>query len=204
MIAILIACSSNKIIQSTVITLEERFFSLVKLLQFGMKAVGCLTNAFYSHSMNASMGMPIFWQCQYYPQNSYEYLTCFDHLTKVYFDSCKYTNALNDVCFMVTDSCNYYNICGSIEENTLAVEMDIFPTPASDVVNFRINAPNKMNLNIVITDALGRVVKVASRTSIIGNISTIVEQDITDLSAGSYYVILSSEGKTYSKAFIKQ
>lgn len=82
--------------------------------------------------------------------------------------------------------------------------MDIFPTPATDVVNFRIDAPNNMNLNIVITDAFGRVVKVADQTGIIGNVSTIIKQDITDLSAGSYYVILSSEGKTYSKAFIKQ
>lgn len=171
---------------------------------YWVEGVGCLMNAFYLHSMNASMGMPIFWQCQYYPQNSYEYMTCFDHVTKVYFDSCKYTTAMNDVCFMVTDSCNYYNICGSIEENTLAVEMSIFPSPATDVVNFEIEAPNTMNLNIIITDAFGRVVKVADQTRITGNVSILIQQDISNLSVGSYYIILTSEGKTYTKAFTKQ
>jgi hypothetical protein len=163
---------------------------------YWVEGVGCLMNAFYLHSLNSSSGIPIFWQCQYYPQNSYEYMTCFDHLTKVYFDSCKYTAAMNDVCFMVTDSCNYYNICGNIDENTLNVEMNIFPAPATDVINFKIDAPNTMNLNITITDAFGRVVSAADQTRITGNVTTVIEQDISNLSAGTYYVILNSEGKT--------
>lgn len=170
---------------------------------YWVEGVGCLMNVFYPYCVNANVGAPLF-PCNYYPTESFEYMTCFDHQTKIYFDSCKYNSALTNFCFMLTDSCNYYNICGKIEENTLAIEMDIFPTPATDDVIFRINAPNNMNLNIIITDAFGRVVKVADRTSVIGNVSTVIEQDITELSPGYYYVILSSEGKTYSKAFVIQ
>jgi hypothetical protein len=171
---------------------------------FWVEGVGCLMNAFYPYCVNSNVGSPMFWPCRYYPVESFEYMTCFDHQTKVYFDSCKYVSALSNFCFMVTDSCNYYNICGSIEENTLDVEVNIFPAPASDVVNFQIEAPNTTHLTIIITDALGRAVKVMDQTTVNGNIPTLIQQDISNLSAGTYYVIIGSDGKTYSKPFIKQ
>lgn len=171
---------------------------------YWVEGVGCLMNAFYLHSMNAWMGMPIFWQCQYYPSNSYEFMTCFDHESKVYFDSCKYVSAMSDFCFMVTDSCNYYNICGNIEENSLAVEVNTFPSPASDIVNFQIDAPNTTELNIIISDSYGRMVKMLNQTTVIGNVTSTIQQDVSNLSAGTYYIILSSEGKTFTKSFIKQ
>jgi hypothetical protein len=168
------------------------------------EGVGCLMNAFYTHSMNAPVGMPIFWQCNYYPQNSYEFMTCFDHDTKVYYDSCKYASALSDQCFMVTDSCNYHNICGNISENTLAINLTLFPAPATDFLDLNITSAENQILHIEIADIYGHQVKTALTLRTTSNVPAQTTIDISGLGAGTYLLTLKSESKAYTETFIKQ
>jgi hypothetical protein len=57
-------------------------------------------------------------------------LTCYEHDAKVYFDSCTYAYAVQNTCFNINDSCDYYNICGSIDELSSLINIKVSPNPA--------------------------------------------------------------------------
>ena len=168
------------------------------------EGIGCLLNAFYPYSSNQNGSGWQFWQCRYYPVDSDEYLTCFDHAQKVYFDSCKYTAALADFCFQVTDSCNYWNICGSIEESTLNATIDVFPNPASECLNITLHSDEKCEIKFTIFDVNGNIV-----TDVLPGFHYTGGQrelslDISSLTAGPYFLQCSCGDKAVSQSFIKQ
>ena len=78
-------------------------------------------------------------------------LTCFEHDTKVYFDSCSYAYAVQNTCFNINDSCNYYNICGSTDEISNLVNIKVSPNPALEMIMLEMEMmlPDIIQLNMI-------------------------------------------------------
>lgn len=185
----------------------ERLFCLNNHAQsFGptlywAEGVGCLVNMFYPYGMNQYASNSMFWNCRDYPQFSYEYLSCFDHVAKVYYDSCKYTNALNDFCFLTTDTCNYWNICGSVADHSVDFSFDLFPIPASDCITLQLMESSHSRFDCTITDIAGKVVYTSSTVLFEGNRASI---DISRLTKGTYLLTLSNDSGATSKTLTIQ
>src|SRR6185436_15839613 len=107
-----------------------------------LESVGNLGDLVYPYSINAQ-GPPNFWSCISFPDafshDFDHFLTCFDHAEKVYFDSCIYSAAMSDPCFLVEDSCSYHGICGAVEDHQRNNRLHVFPNPAEDQVTISID-----------------------------------------------------------------
>lgn len=168
------------------------------------EGVGCMLNAFYPYSINQWGSGSMFWQCRYYPENSQEFLTCFDHAQKIYYDSCKYSAASQDICFMVTDTCNYWNICGAIDENELNATLDIFPNPASECIRVTIESNERSEFYFAIYDVNGNLVNESIPPMNHSGGEQIFSVDINDLSSGTYLLECSDGFRRTSASFIVQ
>jgi hypothetical protein len=84
-------------------------------------------------------------------------LTCFEHNTqKVYFDSCAHAFAFNNWCFDYQDSCNFWNICGALEEVDAITNVEVNPNPSSSQMTLRILANRNEDVELSITDMTGK------------------------------------------------
>jgi hypothetical protein len=77
-------------------------------------------------------------------------------------------------------------------------EFEIFPVPAKDMISVRFNQRNRTDINLIITDVLGRVVKKLNFSS---NLE-IFEIDIHDLSSGMYFISIGNDRKLNSKTLL--
>lgn len=142
-----------------------------------------------------------FGMCQSFTSNWYNYpkiLTCFSHDNKVYFDSCAYAFALQFTgCFIVNDSCNYYNVCGSVSELNSVSNIQVQPNPVKNEVAVSFDVTANDEIQIKITDINGRPTGLIHSLKIKpGN--TVSKFDVAGLSAGIYLVNIT--GKNGSKA----
>jgi hypothetical protein len=72
---------------------------------------------------------------------------------------------------------------------------NLYPNPSSDLIHLSLDVNE--NLEVVILDAMGRVVHKTS-----SNMSTVtIKTD--NLTAGQYWVKVNQNGKTYNATFIK-
>ena len=80
----------------------------------------------------------------------------------------------------------------------------IFPNPASNHINVRINAPNPDHIILRVTDMTGRLVN--QKNAVIDKGSNNISIDLTGLTSGTYFlkVIAESGTETISSKFIKQ
>ena len=158
------------------------------------EGVGCLVNMFYPYGMNQYSSVNTFWNCREYPAFSYEHLSCFDHTTKVFYDSCKYTNALNDFCFMTTDTCNYWNICGKVADHSVDFSFELYPVPATECVTLQLHSDKNTSFTCTISDMSGKLVYSSSQVNFEGNRAII---DISQMAKGTYLITLSNDsGRT--------
>lgn len=75
------------------------------------------------------------------------------------------------------------------------IYFDIFPNPANDFINISFTQNFNFNYTINISDNSGRVIKSYTLNSNHENI------DISELSAGSYFIVLNSENITFVRQF---
>jgi len=165
------------------------------------EGVGCMVNMFYPYGMNEYSSITTFWNCREYPAFSYEHLSCFDHATKVFYDSCKYTNAVNDFCFMTTDTCNYWNICGSVANHSVDFSFELYPVPATECVTLQLHSDKNASFNCMVSDMSGKVVYSTSQVNFEANRAII---DISQLAKGTYLITLSNDSGRTSKTLSVQ
>jgi len=172
-------------------------------LQYPMEwieSVGHPGHVVLTHSGNQLIGSGIFGLCtDFLIRDFYQSLSCFEHYTqKVFFDSCAHSQAVNNSCFLYTDSCNYFNICGSLDENGLLSDVKIFPNPSSEPATLYIEANRNANVELQLFDISGKMLFSQNMTLSQGKNETPLKTDRLD--SGAYLVALKFEsGSVYRK-----
>jgi len=75
--------------------------------------------------------------------------------------------------------------------------LNVFPNPASDVVNLTFNFTNTKDLNINITNTLGQIVATVNTDIVKG--SNNIEVNTANLAAGLYFINFEAEGQIMAK-----
>lgn len=83
-------------------------------------------------------------------------LSCkWNNNVKVYFDSCAYATSFGNPCVSHTDSCNYGNTCGGIEELGGIKNVSLFPNPANDKLTVEVESDRAITLSLSVFNTLG-------------------------------------------------
>jgi hypothetical protein len=168
-----------------------------------IESVGATLNAFYPVCMN-QYGFNQYQSCMAVPHDATEFLTCFDHATKIYYDSCAYHEAIQDFCFQVTDTCNYHNICGDVHEIPSLTSFEISPNPSSGKCQLAIEVSQKKELSVIVWDITGKNLVKENPLGIIPAGKAEKEIDLSSLPDGIYFVGLrSGDNAVYRKVIIR-
>ncbi len=118
------------------------------------------------------------------PRDYITLLTCFEHANqKVYFDSCSYSNGMG--CFAYADSCHYWNICGSLDDEGVFDEFIISPNPSKGNFTIDIESSFYSNGEFILRRASGEVIKRIKMKAIqAGHNRYVINNE--DLAAGLY------------------
>jgi hypothetical protein len=123
-----------------------------------VEGIGNFMHLVYPYSDNVqSTG----WFGACWPGQQYEFdqfLTCFDHNQKEYYDSCAYQVAIAGGCVYYQDTCDYWNICSAVNENSFGGRITLSPNPANDKINIEWTVAREGELEIDILDISGKEV----------------------------------------------
>lgn len=89
----------------------------------------------------------------------------------------------------------------SIEENAFNASIEMFPNPASEVLNISYELTSTSNVNIVIYDMQGRAVAVQHLGDQFPGAYT-ATQNVANFAAGSYSMTIEANGNTFTKNFV--
>ena len=172
-----------------------------------IESVGNPGDLIYSRSANFfSFGW--FSVCQQttptgFPYDFIQILTCFEHVPKVYFDSCAHQEAVTNGCLYYADSCNYWNICGSVEELGFVKSFSVSPNPATDEITISMETNKKTETTFIIRDITGKEIN-RSKTNTILSGNKSFNLSIHNLEKGIYIIECSmKEGSLYRKLIVQ-
>jgi hypothetical protein len=120
---------------------------------------------------------------------------------RTYFDSCAHNMAFNNFCFFYGDSCFFYNICGSLEENSSSVNMQVSPNPFFNICKVELQTSLPMAGQFLIYDMKGRIVLGPQYQYLDAGINSI-ELDAKLLSAGLYVLEFVPNGYPPARTMI--
>ncbi len=168
-----------------------------------IESVGHPGHVVLTHAGNQGFGGGLFSMCNdYLIRDYYQSLSCFEHYTqKVFFDSCAHSIAVNNSCFYYADSCNYFNICGSLEENGLINEFKIIPNPSSEPTRLYIEANRHTDADLEVYDISGKQVMRKEFTLVQGINEEPLASD--QLASGSYLIVLRFDTGTVYRKLIR-
>jgi hypothetical protein len=158
-----------------------------------IEGVGHPGHLVYTHSAN-SYGGAAFFMCQdQLPRDYYQSLSCFEHAAqKVFFDSCAHAEALNNMCFDYQDSCNYWNICGSVSEHFAVRHLSVIPNPSSGPVQIRAEAVHGTQGVVRISEVRGK--SITEQPVVLNTGTNTFELPVSGYDSGIYIVELSLPG----------
>lgn len=88
------------------------------------------------------------------------------------------------------------------EEVALASTLNAYPNPANNSTTITYSLNKSGNVNIVITDIMGRIVKTMEQGSQVAGTSYNVNLNTSDLANGTYFYTLSVDGERQTKKFV--
>lgn len=94
----------------------------------------------------------------------------------------------------------YSRIIAIQNENIASIRT--FPNPAIDVLQIQIPSLKKDQASLIVTDASGKTMKQSAYTLQEGN--NAISLSVTNLSAGTYYLLIRTSSGQQSKTFVKQ
>ena len=103
----------------------------------------------------------------------------------------------------VTDATYYSrkaNTTGVTELSSLNARLQVYPNPASDVLNIKLKAPNSTSVTVTITDLLGRAVATIGKVDIINGVAEI-SYSLSGIPDGIYIAQLRSGAGNVSQRF---
>ena len=84
----------------------------------------------------------------------------------------------------------------SVESN---FDVKVFPNPTSDVLNVRMDLPEASNIQVEVVNVVGQTISSEAYGSIVGD--QVLMVDVTDYSAGMYYLNITVDGERVTKTF---
>ena len=131
-----------------------------------------------------------------------ELLSCFEHSQqKVYFDSCAHANALANGCFIYVDSCHYWNICTSLEENNIISSFEINPNPSPEEVTLQLESTSNTSAIVELYAMDGKKIMILDISLTQGKNE--IKLRTENLVAASYIVRLKTNaGAVYRKLIL--
>jgi type IX secretion system substrate protein len=173
-----------------------------------IESVGFPGDAIYPYSANMP-GCGSF--CQGLNQDFYQKMNCFEHLNKVYFDSCLqhyvYQQSIsNPMCTYYLDSCHYCNTCGGgISELSTLSSLEISPNPSNGKINIGMVVSKPDNLEIYIHDVTGKQVLNKFSLGRLNKGNTNRELDFSNLMSGFYLLeCRGNDGSSFRKLIIQR
>jgi len=150
-----------------------------------IESIGSIIHPVYMYSSYYGMG-----QFSWTSPCTYPYdlgLACKYSDNVKFYQSCTYSVALSSGCFSKPDSCDYWNVCSGIKENSMIRDIFVFPNPATNevVVNLALNQEAQPTLEIL--DITGRKVKIIPYEKLPPGENEI-RIDLTDIASGSYFL----------------
>jgi len=169
-----------------------------------IEGVGQLNDVFYPYSINF-FSMGLLFNCPGPPHDNFQFMTCFDHDYRVYYDSCAYHDALQNFCYLVTDTCNYWNICSSLDEISSLKSFTLNPNPTAGKIEIEVELGKNSDFNIHVFDISGKPVMKPKYFSIKSTGISRTNLDLSHLPNGFYLVELrTDEGSSFRKLLIQR
>ena len=135
--------------------------------------------------------------CEEFPHDFFQFLTCYDHASKVYYDTCGYWVAHNNNCVYFADSCDYGNTCTYVKELSDDVTFSIFPNPAASKLTVDYSLLKSDEFELLFHEASTyRVIKKLT-LGILSKGKNAIDTDVSNLPKGFY--ILEFRSKKESK-----
>jgi hypothetical protein len=169
-----------------------------------IESVGNLTDLLYPYFDN-NTGPGLYNNCPEAQHQFSQFMICFDHDYKVYFDNCSYTLTQNNPSSSsFTDSCDYYSFIGAVNEIYTTAGFDIFPNPTNGKSAITFDAACESNYDVYIWDMEGRMLAKQISLGRLQEGKNTMTIDFSELKNGMYIVeIRSVENSLYNKVQLR-
>lgn len=128
-------------------------------------------------------------------------LACKTSNSVKYYQSCTYTEALNNPCIYKYDSCNYFNNCSNVQEITAGFKCRVQPNPTEDGTNLEVEIEQDDNVLIELYDVFGKKVKTIAEYKLQTGKNSIAI-NVSDLQSGYYLVKANGERFTLKATLV--
>lgn len=170
-----------------------------------VEGIGTLTDLIYPYLNYYNGWGSLFWCPEYQDLGSPQVLICRESASGLeFYDSCALGQAIGSWCFQYQDTCNYGNICGSINELSSLASIDVFPNPAKEkvVVELAVKAANEFALQVL--DLQGKVVSTTYNLGQLGEGKHSIPLSLPVLAGGMYMLeCRTREGAIYKRLVIE-
>lgn len=165
-----------------------------------IESVGNLNDLLYPYFDN-NTGAGLYNNCPEVQHQFYQFMICFDHDYKVYFDNCSYTLTQNNPGqTSYTDSCDYYSFIGALNDIYTTAGFDIFPNPSNGKSSITFEAACESNYDVYMWDMEGKMLVKQISLGRLQEGKNNLAIDFSELQNGMYIVeIRSPENSLYSK-----
>lgn len=170
-----------------------------------VEGVGNQNDLLYPYFNNQPDWYSFYTSCPGVQHEFQQFLICFEHQTKVYFDTCAYSTSLSGSFQVVTDSCDYFSFISAIEEYSSTAAMNIFPNPSSGQSTVSLDVKQKGDFELLVWDVNGKHILKEIDLGSLTEGKKEIELDLSSFSNGIYVVELKTEkGSAYSKLLISK
>ena len=165
-----------------------------------IESIGFPGDVIYPYSINQNGGCGCYSILPYFDNsgdNFYQMLNCFEHNTKVYYDSSF---------LFFGDSCYYCRGCpGGIPELTSLSSLDVSPNPSNGKINISLSISKPDNFEIYIRDITGKQILNKFSLGRLNKGNTNRELDVSNLISGFYLLeCKGNEGSSFRKLIIQK
>jgi Secretion system C-terminal sorting domain len=88
-----------------------------------------------------------------------------------------------------------------IEKTNGDAKMNIYPNPTNDILNVQVDLKGISNVQYIMTDISGRVVRMQTNKNVMSEITTF---NVANLPAGVYFMSIKTENSVTTQRFVKQ
>lgn len=169
-----------------------------------VEGIGTLADLIYPY-VNYSNGWGSLFGCpEYYDLGSPQVLICREREQLDFYDACALGQAIGSWCFQYQDTCNYGNICGSINELSSLASIDIFPNPAQTKVTVELDVKIADGFALQLLDLQGKAVSTSYNPGRLGEGKHNLPLTLPVLPAGMYMLeCRTREGVVYKRLVIE-
>ena len=173
-----------------------------------IEGLGNLGDVIYPNSQNYSLGNFGFGNCPGYQYGFQQWVTCFEHQQKVYFDSCEYAAVLPysqpGNIWHIIDSCDYYGGGGGIQKLSSLSSFNTYPNPTANQVTVQLNVEQNASFNIYLRNLEGKLLENHLDLGRLNPGQHSASLNLNGLSPGFYLVECRTEaGSLYSKVVVQ-